>query len=258
MTGARLQLLGSYEVSAPDLPAVVSTPGTQRLVVLLALRERMVSRSAIAGALWPDASIELAAVRLRAALARLDPAARSAVEVVAGGIRLDASCLVDYRDARAEAETLIEPDDDAVRRTASETRASIALMCLELLPDSYDEWVLEEAEDWRLLRAAALEALTASLSADDRPHLAMRAARAAIRNEPLRETAQAALIRLHLVAGNQHEALRVYERFAVALHEALQVSPSPLLRALVGATPPPPETPPRRGIARPATTLTDL
>lgn len=237
MADARLQLLGSFEVSAPDLPPVVSTPGTQRLVVLLALRDRIVSRSAIAGALWPDASIDLAATRLRAALARLDPAARAAVEVGPNGIRLDAACAVDYRDARAEAHEMIDPDEDAVRRTAGETRASIAVLCLELLPDSYDEWVLEEAEDWRLLRAAALEALTASLSADDRPHLAMSAARAAIRNEPLRETAQAALIRLHLIAGNQHEALRVYERFAIALDEALQVSPSPMLRALVDAMP---------------------
>ncbi len=233
MTAARLTLLGSFDVSAADVPAVVSSPGTQRLVVLLALRERVVSRSAIAGSLWPDATTEQAATRLRAALARLDPAARRAVEISATGVRLDESCVVDYRDARHEAHDLLEPEHPSPRRTAAQTRESIALLCLELLPDSYDDWVLDEAEDWRLLRAAALEALTASLSADDRPHLAMSAARAAIRNEPLRETAHAALIRLHLIAGNQHEALRVYERFAAALQEALALSPSAILRELV-------------------------
>ncbi len=238
MTRTELRLLGSFEIADDDAPATASSPGSQRLIVLLALRDRTVSRSAVAGALWPDASTDLAALRLRAALTRLDPAARSVVELTPGGLRLDAACAVDYRDARAYAEGLLEPEHPAARKTADETRASIAVLCLELLPDSYDDWVLAEAEDWRLLRAAALEALTATLSADNRPHLAMGAARAAIRNEPLRETAQAALIRLHLVAGNQTEALRVYERYAETLHDALHVSPSPMLRSLVGALAP--------------------
>lgn len=233
MTSAELRLLGSFEIAAGDEPAVTSSPGTQRLVVLLALRDRVVSRAAAAGALWPDASTDLAALRLRAALTRLDPAARSVIELVPGGLRLDAACAVDYRDARAYAEGLLEPEHPSPHETAAETRASIAVLCLELLPDSYDDWVLSEAEDWRLLRAAALEALADALSESDRPHLAMGAARAAVRNEPLRETAHAALIRLHLVAGNQHEALVIYERFAAALHEALQLSPSPMLQTLI-------------------------
>lgn len=238
MTGTELRLLGSFEIALNTAPVAASTPGSQRLVVLLALRDRVVSRAAAAGALWPDASTELAALRLRVALTRLDPAARSLVDMTPGGLRLSPDCAVDYRDARAYAEGLLEAEHPSAHETAAETRASIAVLCLELLPDSYDDWVLTEAEDWRLLRAAALEALTASLSADDRPHLAMGAARAAVRNEPLRETAHAALIRLHLVAGNQTEALRVYERYAEALHEALHLSPSPLLRSLVGALAP--------------------
>lgn len=233
MTKTELRLLGSFELTADDAPAGPSSPGSQRLVVLLALRDRVVSRAAVAGALWPDASTGLAALRLRAALSRLDPAARSVVELVPGGLRLDSACAVDYRDARAYAEQVLEAEHPSPPQTAAETRASIAVLCLELLPDNYDNWVLSEAEDWRLLRAAALEALTTALSENDQPHLVMGAARAAVRNEPLRETAQAALIKLHLVAGNQNEALRVYERFAAALHEALQRSPSPMLQSLV-------------------------
>ena len=233
MAGTELHLLGSFHIGTDDDPGVASSPGTQRLVVLLALRDRVVSRAAVAGALWPDTSGNLAAVRLRAALARLDPAARSLVELTPGGLRLSADCAVDYRDARAYAEGLLEPEHPAPHETAAETRESIAVLCLELLPDNYDDWVLSEAEDWRLLRATALEALSATLSAEHHPSLAMAAAQAAIRNEPLRETAQAALIRLHLVAGNQNEALHVYQRYSEALSEALHLSPSPLLRALV-------------------------
>ena len=234
MTGTGLRLLGSFEITLNDVPSVAPSHGSQRLVVLLALRDRTVSRVAAAGALWPDASTDLAAMRLRSALTRLDPAARSGVELVPAGLRLDAACAVDYRDARAYAQGLLEPEHPSPHASAAEIRTSIALLCLELLPDSYDDWVLDEAEDWRLLRASALEALAATLSTENRPHLAMGAARAAIRNEPLRETAHAALIRLHLVAGNQNEAVRVYERFALALHDALSVSPSAALRALVG------------------------
>jgi len=233
MTATHLSLLGSFEVSLAGTPATAPTAGTQRLVVLLALRDRVVSRAAVAGTLWPDTSTELAAMRLRTALSRLDTTAQSVVEVTSGGLRIDAACAVDYRLAREQALEILETDHSPPRRSAAQTRDSIALLCLELLPDNYDDWALDEAEDWRLLRAIALEALAATLSADQRPHLAMAAARAAVRNEPLRETAQAALIRLHLVAGNQHEALRVYERFAVVLAESLQLSPSPMLRNLV-------------------------
>mgnify|MGYP003647637630 CR=1 FL=1 len=115
------------------------------------------------------------------------------------GLRLDAACAVDYRDARAYAQGLLEPEHPSPHASAAEIRTSIALLCLELLPDSYDDWVLDEAEDWRLLRASALEALAATLSTE-----------------------------------NQNEAVRVYERFALALHDALSVSPSAALRALVG------------------------
>ncbi|UYN84617.1 MAG: transcriptional regulator [Microcella sp.] len=233
MTATHLSLLGSFEVAVSGAPAATSTAGTQRLVVLLALRDRVVSRAAVAGALWPDTTSELAALRLRTALSRLDSSAQSVVEMTPGGLRIDAACAVDYRLARQQAFDMLETEHPSPRQSAAQTRESIALLCLELLPDSYDDWVLDEAEDWRLLRAIALEALAATLSADHRPHLAMGAAQAAVRNEPLRETAQAALIRLHLVAGNQHEALRVYERFAVVLADSLQLSPSPMLRDLV-------------------------
>lgn len=233
MAATHLSLLGSFEVGVAGAPAAAPTAGTQRLVVLLALRDRVVSRAAVADTLWPDTTSELAALRLRTALSRLDPATQSVVEMTPGGLRIDATCAVDYRHAREQALEMLETEHPSPKKSAAQTRDSIALLCLELLPDSYDDWVLDEAEDWRLLRAIALEALAATLSADQRPHLAMGAARAAVRNEPLRETAQAALIRLHLVAGNQHEALRVYERFAVLLAESLQLSPSPMLRDLV-------------------------
>ena len=234
--GTALRLLGSFAIISGREAVDNASLGEQRLIVLLALRDRVISRSAVAGMLWPESSTSHAALRLRSTLTRLDSAGRSVVELTPGGLRLNAACAVDYLGARAFAEDLLEQENGVNPRTAAETCAAIALLCLELLPDSYDDWVLAEAEDWRLLRAAALEALTATLSADDRPHLAMGAARAAIRNEPLRETAQAGLIRLHLADGNQSEAMRVYERYCETLDEALHLTPSPILKALVNVS----------------------
>ena len=233
MTTMTLHMLGAFEVTAVDEPSGTSSAGTQRLLAYLALQDRPVSRTMIAGALWPEASTSSGGVRLRAALARLDPLARRIVDARPGNMRLDPACIVDYRDARSRAEGVLESSGDATSASAAQTRATIALLCLDLLPDVYDEWALIEAEDWRIIRAVALESLVASLSRDGHPHLAMRAARAAIRNEPLRETAHVALVRLHIVDGNHGEAMRAFQLFRTALAEAMDVEPSASLLALV-------------------------
>jgi DNA-binding SARP family transcriptional activator len=233
MTTMTLHMLGAFEVTALDEPSVPSSAGTQRLLAYLALQDRPVSRTMIAGALWPEASTSSGGERLRAALARLDPLARRIVDARPGNMRLDPACIVDYRDARSRAERLLETSTDATTASAAETRLTIALPCLDLLPDVYDDWALIEAEDWRIIRAVALESLVDSLSRDARPFLAMLAARAAIRNEPLRETAHAALVRLHIVEGNHGEAMRAFELFRTALAEAMDVEPSASFLALV-------------------------
>lgn len=237
MTGIALHLLGSFDVRTADGVSIASTTGTQRLIALLALRSRIVSRAAIAGALWPEASSSLGAVRLRAALARIDPVTRTVLLVSAGGVGLDPQCPVDYRSARALAHDVLDSAAETTTATAGETRSTIAVLCLELLPDFYDDWALEEAEEWRLVRAETLESLVASLSRDARPYLAMHAAQSAIRNEPLRETAHVALVRLHIAAGNHGEALRSFARFSAALADAVDVGPSEAFLELIDALP---------------------
>jgi DNA-binding SARP family transcriptional activator len=51
--------------------------------------------------------------------------------------------------------------------------------------------------------------------------------------EPLRESAHAALIRVHLAKGNQSEALRVFERYSELLLSALGLEPTNRLTDLV-------------------------
>jgi DNA-binding SARP family transcriptional activator len=106
-------------------------------------------------------------------------------------------------------------------------------LSLDLLPDWYDDWLVDEREGVRQLRLHALEVLTERLSTSGRHVEAIQAALAAVRLEPLRETAHAALIRAHLAEGNRSEALRQFSRCRDALAAELAVEPSESLRKLV-------------------------
>ena len=104
----------------------------------------------------------------------------------------------------------------------------------DLLPGWYEDWAVIAAEDWRQLRLHALEAIAGRLTAAGRLAEAGSAALAAVRAEPLRETSRAALIRVHMAAGNQSDALGEFERYRVLLHAELGVEPTEQLRRLLG------------------------
>ena len=95
--------------------------------------------------------------------------------------------------------------------------------------------MLLEAEDWRQLRLHALEALAVRLIALGRWGEAANAAGAAVRAEPLRESARAALIQAHLAEGNQSEAVREFTRYRTLLDAELGVAPTPRLHELLAS-----------------------
>jgi DNA-binding SARP family transcriptional activator len=103
----------------------------------------------------------------------------------------------------------------------------------DLLPDWSDEWVLLERERLRMLRLHALEAFVERCLADGRFGDASEAAIAAVSSEPLRESAQRALISVYLAEGNRVEAIRQYRRFNDLLYHELGVAPSGQLTALI-------------------------
>jgi DNA-binding SARP family transcriptional activator len=138
---------------------------------------------------------------------------------------------VDLRDAQALAHRLLNPAQ--LPQDADLTSAAVARLSAELLPGWYDEWVLLAAEDWRQLRLHALEALAGALTGMRLFGAATAAARAAVCIEPLRESAQAALIRVHLAEGNQSEALRDFDRYCRLLHTELGLAPTHQLHDLV-------------------------
>jgi DNA-binding SARP family transcriptional activator len=202
------------------------------LLSFLALRDRVVLRGSVAGALWPDVSESHAHASLRSSLLRIPDSARAVVTVTDSELCLADGVNVDIRDAQALAQGLLE--DRVPWAEHDVDRDTIARLSFDLLPGWHDEWVVPEAEEWRQLRLHALEALTDHLAARRRFGDATTAAMAAIKAEPLRESAHAALIRVHLAENNQSEALRQFDRYQDLLRTALGLEPTSRLRALVG------------------------
>ena len=227
----QLSLQGTFQLRYDAGVPLMLAGNSQRLLAFLALHDRTVTRAATAGTLWPDASEPHAHASLRSALSRLDPVTRRALDVDLVDLRLAAHVDVDIRESRALAQRIVGPEVELPARDLGP--AAIAALSSELLPDWYDEWILIEAEDWRQLRLHALESLADRLIAAGLYCDAARAALAAISAEPLRESAQARLLRVHLAEGNQSEALRAFERYREQLLDELGLEPTVALQSLI-------------------------
>jgi SARP family transcriptional regulator, regulator of embCAB operon len=225
-----LALLGGFSLLWGS--SVLAVPrASQRLLAFLALHGRVVQRATVAGTLWPDASECHAYSNLRSALSRIESTARRALTASRLELGLAEGVTVDVRLAQALAHRLLDP---AVIPNQSELgMAAVAALSADLLPDWSDDWVLVEAEDWRQLRLHALEALAGRLIAAGRWGEAAGAAGAAVRAEPLRESAHAALIQLHLAEGNQSEAVREFTRYRALLNAELGLEPTLPLRQVI-------------------------
>jgi len=227
----QVSVLGTFRLcsGADALPAVVG--GSQRLLALLGLRDRALMRASVAGTLWPESTEEHAYSSLRSALGRLNLMNRHAVAATPLDLCLANGVSVDIRRARTLAHQLLD------ERTPSSAldlgRQSISDLSLDVLPDWYDDWVLAEAEEWRQLRLHALEALADRLLQQERFGEAASAALAAVRADPLRESARALLIRVHLAEGNQSEALSEFVRYRALLVAELGLEPTPRLLGIV-------------------------
>jgi DNA-binding SARP family transcriptional activator len=134
---------------------------------------------------------------------------------------------------------LVDARDLAHRVIGGETRstdiasASITHLSFDLLPDWYDDWVILEAEEWRQLRLHALEALSDRFARGGRHPDAVAAAMAAVKGDPLRESARVVLVKAHLAENNPSEALREIQRYRRLLHEQLGLKPSPIFMTLL-------------------------
>jgi DNA-binding SARP family transcriptional activator len=231
LTGdVHVQLLGGFglrcEGQRVELPL-----GAQRLVALLALQEAPLLRLYVAGVLWPDTTEKRAYANLRSALWRLRQSGFEIVDAKGANVRLAPGVAVDARESAALAKELL------VGNSATLPPDGIRALDSDLLPDWYDDWVVGERERLRQLRLHALEKLSERLVENGSFGLAADAGLAALRDDPLRESASRALIRTFIAEGNPAEALRYYRSYCGLLERELGLKPSDQMKELLAFFP---------------------
>jgi DNA-binding SARP family transcriptional activator len=234
-----LQLLGGFELRSAA-HTIYLPPSAQRLVALVAIRRR-IGRQQVMSTLWPDVDRSSALRRLRTDLWRVSGRARQVLLADPDGIRLDPGIGVDAAQLDAHARLVLQqagafvdgrhlPDDadpavfiDLLRWPAG----------LQLLPGWDHDWLAVDRVRLHQLQVHALEAAARLLLRQRRHGEALDAALQAQAVEPLRESAHALAIEIHLAQHNLVEAHRHYWAFAELLRAELGVEPSAQLRSLV-------------------------
>ncbi|MBB4908597.1 AfsR/SARP family transcriptional regulator [Actinophytocola algeriensis] len=217
-----LRLLDGFELLLGD-DQVPVIPSSQRILAYLALHEGSVPRQTVAATLWPRATAHRAAACLRSALWRLVKPPYPLVE--GGRERLRIGTAVDVDVARIRR--------FVAERTLSAPFVPVATLAADLLPGWTDEWVVAEREWCRQMCLRALEMLSERFMARGDHFRAHETAAAAVRGDPLRESAHRRLIELHLADGNPAAVMRQYAAYQELLWTELGMAPSPEIRRLV-------------------------
>ena len=223
----RLRLLQGFALSHGGAPIDVSM-SEQRLLAFLAVNRRPLPRTFVASALWLDSSERHALGNLRSAIWRLQKANGKLVEATRMQVGLGSEVRVDLQDAGSLAGRVLGPPAKLDPADVDE-----AMLCGELLPGWYDEWVVVERERLRQIQLHALEALCSRLLASGDYARAVQVGLAATAAEPLRESAHRLLIQVHLAEGNRAEAVRQFEIYRNLITVELGIEPSTSIKHLL-------------------------
>jgi DNA-binding SARP family transcriptional activator len=227
----KLSLLRGFELRKGGARVNLSMT-TQRLVALLALKDRPLHRLYVAGLLWLDTSEERASANLRTAVWRLRRLDRNLISTTPTHIGLGSSVWVDLHETLGQAKRLLDP-----RAECDCADLNTASFSADLLPDWYDDWVLLEQERFRQIRLHALEALCERLTTAHCFGPAVQAGVEAVAAEPLRESAQRVLMSAYISEGNVCEAVRQYCSYRQVLHAELGLEPSQVIKDLLRTVP---------------------
>ncbi len=220
-----IRLLGAVEVRSGDtpLPTLESARAVSLLGYLLVHRGMPQARQRLAFLFWPDSSETQARTNLRHLLhtmRRWLPDSDRFLEATSRTLR--------WRDDGPYDLDLAE-----FERALADGRLQAAVDAYggELIPDSYDDWVIDERERLRLRFADALVRLLGDYEKEaDWPN-AIRCAERLVHADPLREDGHHALIRVHDARGDRARAVRSYHTYAATVQRELGVDPSPETRA---------------------------
>jgi DNA-binding SARP family transcriptional activator len=219
----QIELLGEPRVSVGRTPLrrLRSRKGIELLALLCLHHDREVERSRVAGTLWPDVAEERAGESLRASLHDLRRALGSTGQRIRSigrthlcfdtrGVKID---VVDF--------------DRGIRGRAREVERALALHAGVLLQGYDAEWMAPERGARAHAVASALEKLGVECAERGEYEEAVAYLERLVEVEPLRETAQRALMRAYASLGRYADAVRTYQTLREGLDEGSKMSPSP-------------------------------
>jgi DNA-binding SARP family transcriptional activator len=222
-----LAVLGGFELRV-NQQFVLLPRAARRVLVFVAVRNRPQERTYVAQSIWPGATERHADGNLRSSLWKLRRLDIPLIDVRGGQVALSPVVTVDFIRGRAFIRRVL----DNVR-SVKESELDEGLLCDDLLPDWYDEWIIAEREHYRQLRLHALDSLCRHFVSLGSYGRAVQAGVAAVSGEPLRESANAALIHAYMAEGNTIEAIRLYDSYRRLLKQELEITPSPAIRQLI-------------------------
>jgi predicted ATPase/DNA-binding SARP family transcriptional activator len=225
----QIALFGPFRacVNGQPLPRLRSRKG-HWLLALLALRAGCsLDRAWLAGTLWPDSSHPQALANLRNTLKDL----RQALGPEAHRLHspTSRSLLLDLSGVEVDA---VAFDAAITRGGLPSLEQAVALYRGPLLEGCEEEWVAEERRTRERAYLAALEALADDARTRGDLAAAERALRQAVAADPLRESAQRALIETLAAGGSAASAMQVYRELRELLYRELNAEPAPETQAL--------------------------
>jgi predicted ATPase/DNA-binding SARP family transcriptional activator len=224
-----LRLFGSFEVRRHGaLLAGVRARRGHWLLTLLALRHGgPVERAWVAGTLWPDSPEPLAFRSLRSSLVDL----RLALGPDAGRLRSPTTHTLSL-DLSGTDVDLLAFDAAIARGDLDALAEAVALYRGPLLEECAEGWILAERQAREEAYLIARERLAAHALGVGDVAAAERHLRRAVAVDPLRETAQRALMQALAAGGNYGAALLAYRELRLRLHRELNAEPDAETRAL--------------------------
>lgn len=233
----RLELLGDYQIHAPDGALIMfSAKKSQALMAYLAVKpSQRVSRDKMAGILWSSTGPEQARQSLRQLLstmrkelAQISPDQKLLIEE-ADFLGVDGNDVV--ADV-AEFETLLATGTEESLAKAIAIYRGDFLDGFTITEEKFDQWVLGERDR---LHRAALRAHTYLLELQQKRDAlddAVATAQSALRIDPMQEATHRTLMRLYVQSGDLAAALQQYDTCARSLKRELGVDPDAETRAL--------------------------
>ncbi|WP_427016828.1 AfsR/SARP family transcriptional regulator [Pseudarthrobacter sp. P1] len=185
----------------------------------------------MAGILWPFSPEAQAASSLRAAVFNVCHQLPAFLCSTHDSIFLAPHVTVDYHRIGALITAIEESGGEAPPDSTE------VLYRANLLPGWYDDWIVFEQERLQQRKLAAMEAMAGRSLAQGDACRALDTASLAAAIEPLRESAQAIIIRSHLKLGNRAMALRSFTEYRELLRRELDIQPSVDLAGLLAFEP---------------------